>query len=79
VDVATTVHFYEAILATLAIIVWHLYQVIADPDTYPLNYAFIDGKMSVEHYQDEHGLDSATLSKYAGEAGDAAKTHHVTK
>jgi hypothetical protein len=73
VDVATTVHFYEAILATLA------YQVIADPDTYPLNYAFIDGKMSVEHYQDEHGLDSATLSKYAGEAGDAAKTHHVTK
>jgi formate dehydrogenase gamma subunit len=76
VDVATTVHFYEAILATLAIIVWHLYQVIADPDTYPLNFAFIDGKMSVEHYQDEHGLDSATLSKYAGAAGDKAKTHH---
>jgi formate dehydrogenase gamma subunit len=76
VDVATTVHFYEAILATLAIIVWHLYQVIADPDTYPLNFAFIDGKMSVEHYQDEHGLDSATLSKYAGGAGDDAKSHH---
>ncbi len=75
-DIATTIHFYEAILATLAIIVWHLYQVIADPDTYPLNFAFIDGKMSVEHYQDEHGLDSATLSKYAGEAGDKAKTHH---
>ena len=79
VDVATTVHFYEAILATLAIIVWHLYQVIADPDTYPLNFAFIDGKMSVEHYQDEHGLDSKTLAQYAGESGDAAKTHHVTK
>jgi formate dehydrogenase gamma subunit len=76
VDVATTVHFYEAILATLAIIVWHLYQVIADPDTYPLNFAFIDGKMSVEHYQDEHGLDSATLSQYAGEAGDEKKRHH---
>ncbi len=27
VDVATAVHFYEAILATLAIIVWHFYQV----------------------------------------------------
>jgi hypothetical protein len=35
--------------------------------------------MSVEHYQDEHGLDSKTLSQYAGEAGDAVKTHHVTK
>jgi cytochrome b subunit of formate dehydrogenase len=76
VDVATTVHFYEAILATLAIIVWHLYQVIVDPDTYPLNFAFIDGKMSVEHYQDEHGMDSETLAKYAGEAGDEKKRHH---
>jgi formate dehydrogenase gamma subunit len=76
VDVATTVHFYEAILATLAIIVWHLYQVIVDPDTYPVNFAFIDGKMSFEHYQEEHGLDSATLSQYAG-AGDEAKGHHT--
>jgi cytochrome b subunit of formate dehydrogenase len=78
IDVAITVHFYEAILATLAIIVWHFYQVILDPDTYPLNFAFLDGKMSVEHYQEEHGLDSATLAQYAGEAGDAAKTKHVT-
>ena len=78
IDVAITVHFYEAILATLAIIVWHFYQVILDPDTYPLNFAFFDGKMSVEHYQEEHGLDSATLAQYAGEAGDKVKTHHIT-
>ena len=26
-DVATIIHYYEAILATLAIIVWHLYRV----------------------------------------------------
>jgi formate dehydrogenase gamma subunit len=78
IDVAITVHFYEAILATLAILVWHFYQVILDPDTYPVNFAFLDGKMSVEHYQEEHGLDSATLSQYAGEAGDPVKTHHVS-
>ncbi len=78
IDVAITIHFYEAILATLAIIVWHFYQVILDPDTYPVNFAFLDGKMSVEHYQEEHGLDSATLSQYAGAAGDEVKTHHVT-
>ena len=35
VDVATAVHFYEAILATLAIVVWHFYQVFFDPDVYP--------------------------------------------
>ncbi len=78
IDVGITIHFYEAILATLAIIVWHFYQVMLDPDTYPLNFAFIDGKMSVEHYQEEHGLDSATLSQYAGAAGDEAKAQHVT-
>jgi cytochrome b subunit of formate dehydrogenase len=39
-DVATSVHFYEAVLATLAIVVWHFYSVIFDPDVYPLNTAF---------------------------------------
>ena len=34
-DVATAIHFYEAVLATLAIIVWHFYQVFFDPDVYP--------------------------------------------
>jgi cytochrome b subunit of formate dehydrogenase len=43
-DVATSVHFYEAVLATLAIVVWHFYSVIFDPDVYPLNTAFWTGK-----------------------------------
>lgn len=60
-DVATAVHFYEAILATLAIIVWHFYQIFLDPDAYPMNWAWWDGKVSVHHYQEEHGLDSETL------------------
>ncbi|MGA2146795.1 MAG: cytochrome b/b6 domain-containing protein [Bryobacteraceae bacterium] len=42
-DVATSIHFYEAVLATLAIVVWHLYSVIFDPDIYPLNTAFLTG------------------------------------
>ena len=36
-DVATAVHFYEAILATLAILVWHFYWVIFDPHVYPMD------------------------------------------
>ena len=56
-DVATAIHFYEAVLATLAIIVWHFYQVFFDPDVYPMNWAWWDGKMTLHHYQDEHGLD----------------------
>ena len=56
VEVAVAIHFYEAILATLAIVVWHFYQVIFDPDVYPLNWAFLDGRMSSTLYKEEHGL-----------------------
>ncbi|HEX4757294.1 MAG TPA: cytochrome b/b6 domain-containing protein [Terracidiphilus sp.] len=60
VDIATAVHFYEAILATLAIVVWHFYQVFLDPDVYPMNWAWWDGKMPMDHYRHEHGLDKET-------------------
>jgi cytochrome b subunit of formate dehydrogenase len=60
-DVATAIHLYEAILATLAIIVWHFYQIFLDPDVYPMNWAWWDGKVSAHHYSEEHGLDSETL------------------
>jgi cytochrome b subunit of formate dehydrogenase len=47
-DVATSVHFYEAVLATLAIVIWHLYSVILDPDVYPMDTAWLTG-FSVKH------------------------------
>lgn len=56
IDIALAIHFYEAILATLAIIVWHFYQVIFDPDVYPINFAFIDGRVSEESFKEEHEL-----------------------
>ena len=60
-DIATAIHFYEAVLATLAIIVWHFYQVFFDPDVYPMNWAWWDGKMTLHHYREEHGLDDNPL------------------
>ncbi len=66
VDVATAVHFYEAILATLAIIVWHFYQVFFDPDVYPMNWAWWDGKMPVEQYRHEHELDAESAANPGG-------------
>lgn len=70
VDVATAIHFYEAILATLAIVVWHFYQVFLDPDVYPMNWAWWDGKMPVDHYRHEHELDTEALAE--AEANAAA-------
>jgi cytochrome b subunit of formate dehydrogenase len=48
-DVATAVHFYEAVLATLAIVVWHFYSVIFDPDVYPMETAWMTGVSVKEH------------------------------
>jgi formate dehydrogenase gamma subunit len=59
VDVATTIHYYEAILACLAIVVWHFYHVILDPDVYPLNLACWNGKVSKHWQEDEHPLEDS--------------------
>jgi len=57
VDLAITIHYYEAILACLAILVWHFYHVIFDPDVYPLNWACWNGKVSKHWHEEEHPLE----------------------
>lgn len=54
VKVGEIIHFYEAILATLAIIVWHWFFVIFHPSEYPMSLTWIDGKMSIENYRHHH-------------------------
>jgi len=56
-DVARAIHFYEAILATLTIIVWHFYSVIFNPDVYPMNWAWITGNLTEHEMEEEHGLE----------------------
>jgi formate dehydrogenase gamma subunit len=75
IDIALAVHFYEAVLATLAIVVWHFYHVIFDPDVYPVNFAFLDGRMSEDLYREEHELAFEEMQeKKAGEAAEENET-----
>lgn len=53
-DVVRTIHYFEAWLAFLAIVVWHFYFVIFNPDTYPMNLAWITGKLSETEMEEEH-------------------------
>jgi cytochrome b subunit of formate dehydrogenase len=50
-DAATAVHWYEALLATFSILLWHFYLVIFDPLVYPMDTAWFDGKISADHYR----------------------------
>jgi len=77
IDAAITIHFYEAVLATLAIVVWHLYGVIFDPDAYPMNWAWFDGKMSIEQYEHEHPLDMLAIEKARGSEEEPSATEPV--
>jgi len=56
-NLARTIHFYEAILATLTIIVWHFYSVIFNPDVYPMSWAWITGYLTEHEMKEEHGLE----------------------
>jgi formate dehydrogenase gamma subunit len=67
VDVALTIHYYEAILACLAIIVWHFYHVMFDPDVYPVNWAFWNGRVSKHWHEEEHPLEGAPRNGGTGE------------
>ncbi len=60
-DISHTVHFYEAILATLAIIVWHFYFVIFNPDVYPVSLAWLTGRISEREMLEEHPAELERL------------------
>lgn len=64
-DISRTIHFYEAILATLAIIVWHFYFVIFNPDIYPMNLAWLTGRMSEKEMLEEHPVELERLKAEA--------------
>ncbi len=53
-DVSLVIHYYEAWLATLAILVWHMYATVFSPSVYPMNPAWWAGKMPQEMYEEEH-------------------------
>lgn len=56
VRVCETIHFYEAILAVSAILIWHFFFVILKSDVYPMSWAWIHGRMPLTEWQHHHPL-----------------------
>jgi cytochrome b subunit of formate dehydrogenase len=74
-DAATAIHYYEALLATFAILIWHSYMVIFDPLVYPMDTAWINGKVPADHYRHSRPeylrvLERAHLVERLGESAD---------
>ncbi len=62
-DISRTIHFYEACLATLAIVVWHFYFVILNPNVYPMSTTWFTGKISEQEMAEEHPLELERIQK----------------
>lgn len=75
-DVATAIHYYEAILASLAILVWHFYFIFLNPDVYPMNKAWFKGFLTREQMEHEHPLE---LKRLEGSDEEAENTEAVKK
>ena len=56
-DIAKEAHSDEALLATLAIVIWHFYNVHLNPHKFPMNKTFITGKITEREMIEEHPLE----------------------
>jgi len=56
-DIVRIIHGFEAILAFLAIIIWHMYNVHLNPDVFPMSKVWITGKISKKELMDHHPLE----------------------
>lgn len=56
-DIAKVIHSYEALLAFLAIIIWHFYHVHFNPEVFPMNRVWLDGTMSEHELKTLHPLE----------------------
>jgi len=71
-DLSTVIHYYEAWLAFLAIVVWHLYMNIANPDVYPMNWTWLTGRISEAQLRHEHYAEWQRIVEAEAAAESAA-------
>jgi cytochrome b subunit of formate dehydrogenase len=67
-DIAREAHSDEGLLATLAIIIWHFYNVHLNPEHFPMNRTFLTGRISEEEMRQHHPLEYEEIM--------AARTFH---
>ncbi|MBC8344868.1 MAG: cytochrome b/b6 domain-containing protein [Candidatus Marinimicrobia bacterium] len=54
IKVSEVFHYYEAWLASLSILVWHMFFVLFHPKEYPLSLTWLHGRMSITEYKEKH-------------------------
>jgi cytochrome b subunit of formate dehydrogenase len=63
-DIAREAHSDEGLLATLAIIIWHFYNVHLNPEHFPMNRTFWTGMIGEEEMRRHHPLEYEELMAF---------------
>ncbi len=70
-DIAHEMHSDEALLATLAIVIWHFYNVHFNPERFPGTLMWWHGQISEHELKDEHPLEyEEMMAKRANPAAE---------
>ena len=56
-DVADVIHSYEALLAFLAIVIWHFYHVHLNPESFPMSRIWLTGRITEHELRELHPLE----------------------
>ncbi|UCH33899.1 MAG: cytochrome c3 family protein [Armatimonadota bacterium] len=71
-DVAVVAHGWEAIMAFLAIIIWHMYNVHFNPSVFPMSRIWLTGKIGLQELRENHPLEYERM--IAHDSGNPAET-----
>ena len=79
-DIFAIVHGYEAMLAFLAIIIWHMYNVHLNPEVFPMSRIWLDGKITGHQLKTLHAIEYrkilAAREKALGPDAGRTRTGH---
>jgi formate dehydrogenase gamma subunit len=62
-DITLVIHGYQGLLIFVILLFWHLYNVHLHPSVFPMNNAWITGRVAVEWLRQEHPLEYEKLKQ----------------
>jgi cytochrome b subunit of formate dehydrogenase len=72
-DIFIIVHGYEAILAFLAVIIWHMYNVHLNPEVFPMSKVWLNGKIIGKELRTLHPLEYQKILEERKKASEASQ------
>ena len=72
-DIFIIVHGYEAILAFLAVIIWHMYNVHLNPEVFPMSNVWLNGKITGKELRTLHPLEYQQIQEERKKASEASQ------